>query len=192
MNKYGLIYHALQGHNNIAQGLAPVCTETNKSPLSGAHNFPPPRGPSFPRETLIQTDTVQLANPTKLVLERYLLVMFLLPLNIRHHRIHMTVAHAERTIPLLPEKMMVQTTVLLVNPSRRARFNRPHDFRYIRLFPQHEQNVDVVRRAPHLNGRTSVVVEYLRHIGMHLRQMLFGYGVRPPLGREHQMYVNFR
>ena len=137
-------------------------------------------------------DIVQLAYFTELVLERHLLVVLLLPLDIRHHRIHMTVAHAECAITVLPEKMMVQTTVLLIDPSRRARFYRSHNLRYIRLFPQHEQNVDVVRCATHLNSRTTVVVEYLRHIGMYLRQMLFGYGVCAPLGREHQMYVDFR
>lgn len=137
-------------------------------------------------------DIVQLAYLAELVLERHLLVVLLLPLDIRHHRIHMTVAHAECAITVLPEKMMVQTTVLLIDPSRRARFYRPHDLRQIRGFAQEEEDVDVIRCATHLNGRTSVVVEYLRHIGVHLQEVLFGYGVRAALGREHQMYVDFR
>ena len=137
-------------------------------------------------------DIVQLANLAELVLKRHLLVVLLLPLDIRHHRIHMTVAHAECTITVLPEKMMVQTTVLLIDPSRRARFYRSHHLRQIRLFPQHEQNMDVISCATHLNSRTTVVVEYLRHIGMYLREVLFWYGLRATLGREHQMYVDFR
>ena len=118
------------------------------------------------------------------------MVLFL-AFDVRDYRIHMTVAHAECAITVLPEKMMVQTTVLLIDPSRRARFYRSHYLRYIRLFPQHEQNVDVVRCATHLNGRTSVVVEYLRHIGVYLGQMRFGYGFGSALGREYQMYVYF-
>ena len=36
---------------------------------------------------------------------------------------------------------------------------------------------------------TRVRLENLRHIRVHLRQMLFRYRVRPPLGGEHQMDV---
>ena len=73
-------------------------------------------------------DIVQLAYFTELVLERHLLVVLLLPLDIRHHRIHMTVAHAECAITLLPEKLMERVIVLLIDPSGRTRFHRPHDF----------------------------------------------------------------
>ena len=50
----------------------------------------------------------------------------------------------------------------------------------------------MVSDTAHLYGLTPVVVEYLRHIGVHLREMRFGYGFGSPLGREYQMYVNLR
>ncbi len=42
----------------------------------------------------------------------------------------------------------------------------------------------MVGGSAHLNGRTSVVVEYLRNIRVHLGQMRFGYGFGSALGRE--------
>ena len=86
---------------------------------------------------------------------------------------------------------MKRIVVFFVNPSRRARFYRTNYFRQIHGFPQQKQNVDVVGRTTHLNGRTSVVVEYLRHIGVHLREMRFGDGFGSAFGREYQMYVDF-
>ncbi len=62
---------------------------------------------------------------------------------------------------------------------------RPDNFRQIHLFAKEEQDMYVVGGSPHLYGRTPVVIENLRHIRVHLRQMLFRYRVRPPLGGEH-------
>ena len=65
-------------------------------------------------------------------------MVFLLALDIVHHRIHMAVAHAERAITVLPTKMMERITVLLVDPSRRARFHGTHNLRQIRGLAQEE------------------------------------------------------
>ena len=116
-------------------------------------------------------------------------MVFLLALDVGHYRIHMAVAHAERTISVLPTKMMEWVGVLLVDPSRGARFDGTHDVRQIHLFPQEEQDVYVVGGAAHLYGGTAVVVQYLGHVGVNLGQMLFGEGLRSAFGGEHQMYV---
>ena len=116
-------------------------------------------------------------------------MVFLLTFDVGHHGIHMAVAHAEGTITVLPIKTVEQTAVFLVDPSRGARLDRSHDVRQIHLFPQEEQDVDMVSCAAHLYGWTPVVVQYLGHVGVNLGQMLFGEGLRSAFGGEHQMYV---
>ena len=174
-----------------------------------------PFGVLIPRIPFVQRDVVQLAYPPQLILERYLPVVLLLTLYIRYHGIHVTVAHAEptpnraassslecprceggrrsqRPIPVLPIKTMEQTPALLIDPTGRARFHRPHNLRQVHLFSQEEKDMHMVSRPAHLNGRTPVIVENLRHIRMHLRQMRLRNRVRPTLRREHQMDVYLR
>ena len=116
-------------------------------------------------------------------------MVFLLTFDVGHYRIHMAVAHAECAITILPIKTVEQTAVLLVDPSRGARLDRTHDVRQIHLFPQEEQDVYVVGGAAHLYGGTTVVVQYLGHVGVNLGQVLFGEGLGSAFGGEHQMYV---
>ena len=144
---------------------------------------------SIPRIPFVQSGIIQLAYPAEFVLERCLLVVFLLAFDVGHHRIHMAVAHAERTISVLPTKMMERIGVLLVDPSRGARFDGTHDVRQIHLFPQEEQYVDMVGGAAHLDGGTPVVVEYLGHVGVNFGQVLFGYGLGSAFGGEHEVNI---
>ena len=119
-------------------------------------------------------------------------MVLLLPLDISHHRIHMAITHAERAITVLPTKMMDWIPILLVDPSRRARFHRPHHLRQIHLLAQQKQDVHMVCGAAHLYGLTPVVIEYLRHIRVHLLQIRLGDGIRPPFGGKNQMDVYLR
>lgn len=151
-----------------------------------------PCGVLIPRIPLIQIDVIQLAYPPQLILERYLLVMLFLPLDIRHHGIHVTVAHAERPITILPCEMTERIARLLVDPSGRARFHRSHNLRQLHLFTQQEQNMHVVRGPAHLYGRAPVVVEYLRHIRVNILQIRLGYRVRPAFGGKHKVDVYLR
>ena len=143
----------------------------------------------IPRIPLIQIDVIQLAYPPQLILERHLLEMLFLPLDIRHHGIHVTVAHAKRTITILPCEMTERIARLLVDPSGRARFHRSHNLRQLHLFAQEKQNMHVVRGATHLYGRTPVVVEYLRHIRVNILQIRPGYRVRPAFGGKHLVNI---
>ena len=49
----------------------------------------------------------------------------------------------------------------------------------------------MVSGSTYLYRGTPVVVENLRHIGVYLREMRFGYGFGSAFGREHQMNVDF-
>ena len=146
----------------------------------------------IPRIPLIQIDVIQLAYPPQLILERHLLVMLFLPLDIRHHRIHVTAAHAKRTITILPCEMTERIAHLFVDPSRCARFHRSHHFRQIHLFAQEKQNMHMICGAAHLYGRAPVVVEYLRHIRVNILQIRLGYRVRPAFGGKHQVNIYLR
>ena len=118
--------------------------------------------------------------------------MLFLPLDIRHHGIHVTVAHAKRTITILPCEMTERIARLLVDPSGRARFHRSHHFRQIHLFAQEKQNMHMICGAAHLYGRAPVVVEYLRHIRVNILQVRLRYGIRAPFGGKNQVDVYLR
>ena len=115
----------------------------------------------------------------------------LLAMDVFHHGIHVTVAHTERAITILPTKMVERIAVHLVDPTGCARFHGTDNLRQIHLFAEEEEGMNVVGRSSYLYGRTPVVVEYLRHIGVNLRKVRLGDRVRPPLGREHQVDVYF-
>ena len=151
-----------------------------------------PFGVLIPRVPFIQLDVVQLAYLAQFILERHLLVVFLLSLDICHNRIHVTVAHAKRTIPVLPCEMAEWIAGLFIDPSGRAGFDGPDDFRQIHLLAQQKQNVHMIRGTAHLDGRATMVIEYLRHIRVHVRQIGLGNRVRPAFGGEHQMNIYLR
>ena len=181
--------NALKGRYNLTQGLAPVTRVRNKkSPCKGLITF----GVLIPRIPFVQLHVIQLAYFAQLVLERHLLVVLLLTFDVCHHRIHVAVAHAKRPIPILPCEMPERIAGLFVDPSGRARLDGTHDFRQIHLLAQQKQNVHMVRGAANLDGRTPVIIEYLRHVRMYLLQVRLGDRVRATLGGEHQMDVYFR
>lgn len=115
-------------------------------------------------------------------------MVFLLVLDVIGDGIHMGIADTEHAITILPCKWM-ERTILLINPFRAIRLYGTYNVRWCHRLILDVEYVNMVCGTSNHYCRTFDVIEDCRNIFVNIIKMLLGYGVRPPLGGENEMYV---